>query len=111
MTATPCQAGDPEDWFIGKDGLQYHDEPFEKILLDPDNPDAGHVTVAEQKRQALIRRRQAKEACLSCPVRLECLSIAIEDAPPYGTWGGYYEEELRAIRAERERRQGVPGRA
>lgn len=30
----------------------------------------------------------AKEICLACPLRLECLSGALDRQEPYGVWGG-----------------------
>ena len=117
----PCQEGDPDDWFIGRDGKQYPDdelvtsEEIEAHLAEVD-PE-GALTAEERDRvvdrleadaktAALRRRRHAKEACLTCPLRLRCLSLALE-APvqPHGTWGGYYEEEIREIRREIARRK------
>jgi WhiB family redox-sensing transcriptional regulator len=33
-------------------------------------------------------RRRAKEVCMECPVRLECLATAISRGERYGIWGG-----------------------
>lgn len=39
-----------------------------------------------------IQRRQARQACADCPVRTECLTVAltheIESEMSWGTWGG-----------------------
>lgn len=87
----PCasQENDPDDWFIGKDGRQYPDEELEP----------------EAEKAALVRRRHAKDACfVDCLVRTRCLQLALDRPEPHGTWGGYYEEELRVIRTEIARR-------
>lgn len=91
---TPCQNpdNDPNDWFIGRDGKQYPDDPF----------DTEEQSEAAAKREALIRRRRARAACYECYFRMQCLDIALEDHESHGTWGGYYEEELRQIRNMRD---------
>jgi len=33
---------------------------------------------------------QAKEICLTCPVRLQCLAGAVQRREPWGVWGGEY---------------------
>lgn len=126
----PCT--DPEkrdDWFIAKDGKQYPDDEFltneEKDDLASDAarmvenalnedrrpyPEVLGELVAdaedELKRQALIRRRKARDACYECYFRVECLDIAMsDDTIKSGTWGGYYEEQLKVIKAERNRRK------
>lgn len=55
-----------------------------------DPPDALFVRGAAQ--------RTAKQRCLGCPVRLECLADALQCACDYGVWGGLTERERRAIR-------------
>lgn len=86
---TPCHDGNPDDWFIRRDGKQYDDDVLE----------------GEETRQALVRRRQAREACYGCPVRNGCLRTALETRPSAGTWGGYYEEELRKLYRALDARQ------
>lgn len=112
---TPCQAGNAEDWFIERDGLQYHDQPFrvdvDEVLRrwdadgDKGVDDVALEIRAEMKKAALIRRRQAKQACYSCPARLPCLTVALETEAKTGTWGGYYPEELRRLYREIEERK------
>lgn len=53
---------------------------------------------ARMKREALIKRRRAKEACYDCPIRTECLEKAVERGETKGTWGGHYEEEIEILR-------------
>ena len=90
MIDTPCM-DNPDDWFIGKDGLQYADDP--ELSRD-------------ELTEALRRRRHAREACrMDCPVRVACLDRAMTNNEQYGTWGGYYEEEIKEIRAEIMRRK------
>lgn len=124
MTARlPCAEGNQDDWFISKDGKQYASDDLlnddhaleilesanelglrgdERIAFIEAAQDAAEVV---QKRDNLRARRHAKEACLSCLVRTECLTIALDNDEQHGTWGGYYEEELRAIRLEIARRK------
>lgn len=111
---TPCYEGDPEDWFIRRDGKQYDDDEMvdevvwrEACAENPDeDPSAVYRRLAgEEIRQALVRRRQAREACYGCPVRNGCLRMALETRPSAGTWGGYYEEELRKLYRALDARQ------
>lgn len=86
----PCERpeNDPEDWFIERDGKQYPDDEM-------------------PVPNALKRRRHAKDAChTECYFRLQCLDLALQNPTPatYGTWGGYYPEELREIRKVRDDR-------
>jgi hypothetical protein len=42
-----------------------------------------------------LERRDARNLCLSCPVRKECLRAALERKDIWGVWGGCDEAELR----------------
>jgi WhiB family redox-sensing transcriptional regulator len=53
------------------------------------DPDALFVQGAAQNR--------AKAVCLSCPVRTECLSDALDHKIEFGVWGGMTERERRAL--------------
>lgn len=115
---TPCRSpqNSPDDWFIGKDGRQYPEDQLvssEQAVAHLDTVDPNGTRSAEiiertrqtleeeAARQGQIRRRQAKDACfVDCLVRTQCLDLALRRREKYGTWGGYYEEELRAIRNE-----------
>lgn len=124
----PCQEpdNDPDDWFIGRDGKQYPDDDFltedevrriSKTVLAKsgetaeehrDRVDAALAAAErDRRRKALARRRHAKEECFGCPFRSGCLEKALEENTPatHGTWGGYFEEELRTIRLEIARRK------
>jgi hypothetical protein len=41
---------------------------------------------------------QAKEICLRCFVRLNCLGLALEEDANFGVWGGLSQRELRLIK-------------
>ncbi len=57
---------------------------------------------------ALDQIAAAKEICVSCVVKDECLQYALETNQEAGVWGGYAEDERRRLRkrwlAERRRR-------
>ncbi len=42
-------------------------------------------------------QRSAREVCLNCPVRFECLVDALEHRIAFGVWGGLTERERRAL--------------
>lgn len=122
MTYTPpcaSRENDPNDWFIGKDGRQYSDETLVtevQVLtaLEDAGFDGSDMDAAEQfvirmtevaEADAIRRRRHAKDACVvECYFRNKCLRKALEGGEVHGTWGGYFEEELREIRKEIARR-------
>lgn len=45
--------------------------------------------------------RSAKQTCMECPVREQCLTYALENGERYGIWGGLSERER--VVAARER--------
>lgn len=117
---TPCQTGNPDDWFIGRDGKQYPDDdliseaelrglkravlPIEGETEEQhrDRVDSSIQALEnERRRQGMIRRRKARDACYDCYLRLQCLDRALDGNESHGTWGGYTEEQLRAIRKEK----------
>lgn len=53
------------------------------------DPDALFVRGAAQ--------RQARQVCLACPVRIECLADALNSNTMFGVWGGLTERERRAL--------------
>lgn len=54
----------------------------------------------------------AKAICGGCPVRVVCLSFAIQRGERYGIWGGLDEKERSRLTAEeRERVLAAAGRA
>ncbi|MGA8846629.1 MAG: WhiB family transcriptional regulator [Nocardioides sp.] len=54
-----------------------------------EKPDELFVRGAEQNK--------AKQLCLSCPVRTECLAEALDNQIEWGVWGGMTERERRAL--------------
>jgi WhiB family redox-sensing transcriptional regulator len=59
--------------------------------LDPDwfFPERGESTAV------------AKEVCMGCPVREECLAYALANGITSGIWGGTTERQRRRLRRER----------
>ena len=53
------------------------------------DPDELFVTGAAQNR--------AKQVCMGCPVRTECLADALDNRVEFGVWGGMTERERRAV--------------
>lgn len=53
------------------------------------DPDELFVTGAAQNK--------AKQRCMSCRVRTECLAEALDNAVEFGVWGGMTERERRAL--------------
>jgi WhiB family transcriptional regulator, redox-sensing transcriptional regulator len=51
----------------------------------------------EHKPEREAREAKAKEICMRCPVRAECLDWALDTREPFGVWGGYSESERRQI--------------
>lgn len=120
----PCAEGDSDDWFIGRDGKQYPDDDLltdddRLAILEEANDQGleGDARIAfiekaqdraeqDARTKALQRRRHAREAChTDCLFRTRCLDKALNEGQMHGTWGGYYEEEIREIRVEIARRK------
>ena len=53
---------------------------------------------------ALVQIQRAKQVCLECAARVECLDFALTTNQDSGVWGGLSEEERRAIRRQRAAR-------
>ena len=117
---TPCSSGNPEDWFISRDGKQYPDDDLvseEEVMVElgsltgdatsEEIDEAWNRLEASAVKAALVRRRHAKDACYTCYFRTQCLGLALDGDLGHGTFGGYYEEELREIRRERSRRERI----
>lgn len=54
-----------------------------------DDPDRLFVRGAAQ--------REAKQVCVPCPVRAQCLAEALDRRIEFGVWGGMTERERRAL--------------
>lgn len=53
---------------------------------------------------------RAKALCTDCPIRLQCLSAALERAEPWGVWGGEILDRGSIVSCKRPRgrpRKGV----
>lgn len=46
-------------------------------------------------------QQSARGICTKCPVRRECLAVALDDRIEWGIWGGMTERERRALLRER----------
>lgn len=124
----PCAEGNADDWFIGRDGKQYPDEELlnqaqrdaisdavmskaatEDVLTIEKARELADATIAraeaDERTASLGKRRRAKSSCFDCLARTDCLDLALRDEQQFGTWGGYYEEELRTLRAEIQNRK------
>ena len=51
----------------------------------------------ERKDEKQERERRAKEICVSCSVRKECLEYALRIKEPHGIWGGLNESERKNL--------------
>ena len=47
---------------------------------------------------ALQQIEEAKAVCRTCEVEDECLKTALDTNQDYGVWGGYSEDERRALK-------------
>ncbi|MEU5658706.1 WhiB family transcriptional regulator [Streptomyces sp. NPDC047737] len=54
---------------------------------------------------ALVQAEEAKAVCRTCPVQERCLDWALENGQDAGVWGGMDENERRALKRRRARRQ------
>jgi WhiB family transcriptional regulator, redox-sensing transcriptional regulator len=65
------------------------------------DPDEWFPLTVESAQTALSPASRALALCASCPVRAECLELALRQwhgAGRYGIWGGTLERERRALR-------------
>lgn len=52
---------------------------------------------AENVKEKRDREDAAKEVCMTCPVKHDCLEYALEAREAYGIWGGLTELERKAL--------------
>ncbi|MEU2357687.1 WhiB family transcriptional regulator [Streptomyces misionensis] len=69
---------------VGDDG-----DWSERAVCRTTDPDELFVEGTAQNR--------AKAVCTGCPVRLECLSYALDNGIEHGIWGGMTERERRSL--------------
>jgi WhiB family redox-sensing transcriptional regulator len=55
----------------------------------------------ERKDEKVEREGRAKEICLTCAVRKDCLEYALSIREPHGIWGGLNEVERKQLLAQR----------
>lgn len=107
----PCRRPEntSDDWFIDQRGKQYGDDVLVDVKAIEAEMGYDHLNgfaelgdddlallEADVIADNLKRRRRARQAChTDCILRTQCLEAGLEE--PFGTWGGYYEEERRQI--------------
>ncbi|MCW2898781.1 MAG: putative regulatory protein [Streptosporangiaceae bacterium] len=58
----------------------------------------------ERQPEREIREAKAKQVCMGCPVRTDCLDYAVTRPEKYGTYGGLNEDERASERRRRMRK-------
>lgn len=71
----------------------------EDALCAQTNPDAFYPEKGGSTREA-------KQVCLGCPVRSECLEYAMDRGERFGIWGGKSERERRKLLAQLDAAEG-----
>lgn len=65
-------------------------------------PDAPPMFPHEMDRKG---QQAAKSTCDECPVRAECLDVALTSGERFGIWGGLDPDERLALRKRQQRRK------
>lgn len=111
----PCK-DNPDQWYTERDGRRYDDEVLvdvEQIMANLDGEPFGAVEEAvedaleEVVKQRVIERRQARDKCFGCKVRLQCLDTALTNREQYGIWGGYFPEQRRTLERSLDARRDL----
>lgn len=55
----------------------------------------------ERKEEKLQREARAKDICLTCSVKRDCLEYAVRIREPHGIWGGLNESERKSMLVDR----------
>lgn len=72
--------------------LAYRPEPWmQDAVCATVDPEAWFPEVG-------LSNKAAKQICLSCPVREQCLQAALDRDERFGVWGGLSEMERRKLR-------------
>lgn len=74
---------------------EVHDWSLGSACLDED-PDL-FFPVGEKGR-AIVQMEHARKICLGCPVRRQCLELALKVGAEHGMWGGLTPEERKGIK-------------
>ena len=72
-------------------------EPLRGTALGGDDPRPACESVDPELFHDPAYRREAKRACLACPVRESCLRDALESDERFGVWGGLDPAERRRV--------------
>lgn len=75
------------------------------------NLDTSQFFPIGQTGEAEVIISRAKEVCVGCAVREQCLEFAITTNQEYGVWGGHSEDERRVIRRQWRARQRAAEKA
>lgn len=75
--------------------LEAHDWSLRSACLDED-PDL-FFPVGETGR-AMVQMEIARRICIECPVRRQCLELALRLGSEHGMWGGLNPAERKAIK-------------
>lgn len=69
------------------------------LISDLDFMTVEGSPITGKTRKSAIRNQL--ELCAACPVKDECLEIAITEKREYGIWGGKLPHEVTALRRQR----------
>ena len=58
-------------------------------------------SASERKDEKATREIRAKQICMTCPVRRDCLNYALSIREPHGIWGGLNEIERKSLTSPR----------
>jgi WhiB family redox-sensing transcriptional regulator len=71
------------------------------------DPELFFTIEGEPRAEKDARTKKAKQVCMGCPVRTDCLSWALGTPEKYGVWGGLDEDERSSERRRRMRRDAA----
>lgn len=62
--------------------------------FDPDLHDGPESPERERPAERQAREDVAREVCRACPIRLDCLTLALRTLPETGVWAGFTADEI-----------------
>lgn len=80
-----CEGKDPNLWF-------------------PSATQDEFVSGKRTRRETSRLYGEARQICLACPVRIECLDYALRKPEEHGMWGGLTASERSIVRRTRRKR-------